>query len=271
MAQPDSGGGSVVFDRAADYYDETRGFPPGEEGAVAALIARVGGLTRSARVVEVGIGTGRIALPLSAHVGMVLGVDLSRLMLDRLRAKRRGEPVRVVLGDVTRLPVASASCDAAVAVHIFHLVPDWQGALREVARILKPGGVLLAGRNDMDRSMGSEGVLWQAWDAAVGSAHEVNVGVPRERYATFLEDEGWQPLGEPGAHTYTIRRQVKQTVGDIERGVWSSHWRLSEEQRAAGIAAVRAALVEHAFDPDQWNETQRRFVVRAYAPPGGRG
>ncbi len=266
MTQPEAGG-SVAFDRAAGYYDETRGFPPGEEIAIAAMMARVGGLSRSARVLEVGIGTGRIALPLAAHVRMVLGVDLSRPMLERLRAKQRSEPVHVVIADAVRLPVRSASCDAAVAVHVFHLIPAWQAALREIARALKPGGVLISGFNEMHRSQGAEGILWKAWDEALGSAREINVGVPRERYGTFLQDEGWRPLGEPVRHTFKMGRRVGQVLEDMERGVWSSCWQLSDEQRAAGLAAVRAAVREHQIDLAEWAEHERCFVMRVFAPP----
>src|SRR5512140_1168714 len=98
---------SIVFDRAADYYDETRGFPPGIEGHVANLIKTAGNLTPSSRVIEIGIGTGRIALPLSAHARAIYGVDLARPMLHRLLSKRQSQPVSVAEGDITRLPFES--------------------------------------------------------------------------------------------------------------------------------------------------------------------
>src|SRR5262245_40719864 len=108
---------SIAFDRAADYYDETRGFPPGEEQTAAALISQTGGLTPASKVIEIGVGTGRIALPLARYVGAYFGVDISRPMMARLRAKQNGEPISLVEGDATRLPFASHSFDAAVAVH----------------------------------------------------------------------------------------------------------------------------------------------------------
>jgi ubiquinone/menaquinone biosynthesis C-methylase UbiE len=59
----------VNYDRAVGFYDETRGFPPGEEDPIAALIAEVGQLTPVSRVLEIGIGTGRMALPITKYVG----------------------------------------------------------------------------------------------------------------------------------------------------------------------------------------------------------
>ena len=258
---------SIRFDRAADFYDETRGFPPGEEQRVAALIAVAGRLTPSSRVLEVGVGTGRIALPLAGYVREIVGIDLARPMLERLRAKRAGEPVHIVEGDATRLPLASGVFDAIVAVHVFHLIPNWPDALREAARILRPGGRLLSGWNEGDRGMG-ELALWNAWDAAVGAVLPQNVGVPRERYRTFLEDEGWQPVGEALIHRYTTIHTPQDFIDQIERRVWSSFWRLSDEDLARGLAAVRAAMAGLNMDPRQPLEHVSRFNVQAYLPPG---
>lgn len=69
---------SVIFNQAATFYDQTRGFPPGEDQAIAAFLAQCAGLTHESRVLEIGIGTGRIALPLAAHTGPLYGVDLAR-------------------------------------------------------------------------------------------------------------------------------------------------------------------------------------------------
>ena len=166
---------SVVFDRVAGDYDATRGFPPGVEEAVADAFVRAGGLGPASRLVEVGVGTGRIALPLAARVGGIVGIDRSAPMLAKLVTKRAARPVAAVRGDGarprsagglavvrgdgarprsaggvaavrgdgTRLPLADASVDAAVAVHVFHLIPGWRAVLAELARVLRPGGLLL--------------------------------------------------------------------------------------------------------------------------------
>ncbi len=258
---------SVAFDRAAGYYDETRGFPPGEDTPIADLFRRAGSLTPASRALEVGIGTGRIALPLAAHVRTVLGVDLARPMLDRLRAKRGTEPVYPVQGDALRLPFPGGAFDAVVACHVFHLIPDWQGALREVARVLKPAGVLLAGWNEGQHRTPIEDQLWAAWNAAIGPATTRNIGLPREMYGTYLQDLGWREVGETLSYTYPHVRTVQTFLDLLERRVWSRIWSVPDDVFAQGLAAIRAAMQEHAIDPMQTLGIEESFHVRAFAPP----
>ena len=130
---------SVVFDRAAGYYDDTRGFPPGEDRNVAAFMAQAAGLMGDERVLEIGVGTGRIAIPLSAHSGRYTGLDLSALMMQRLREKESSDGrVHLTQGDALRLPLAPESFDVAVIVHVLHLVPDRAQVIAELARVLRP-------------------------------------------------------------------------------------------------------------------------------------
>ena len=258
---------SVAFDRAADYYDETRGFPPGHEAAVARLFVQAGGLTSRSRVLEIGVGTGRIALPLARHVASITGVDLARPMMARLRAKQRGEPVRLVQGDVTELPLPARAFDAVLAVHVFHLVAGWEQALAEVARVLRPGAVLLSGWNDNDRRDEARDILWETWQAATGADSVPNVGVGRAQYRTFLTDAGWQRAGDMLTHPYTVTRTAEDFLRQLERRIWSNTWRLSVEALARGAGAVREAIREHRIDPTAPQTYARTFNVEAYRPP----
>jgi ubiquinone/menaquinone biosynthesis C-methylase UbiE len=258
---------SVTFDRAADYYDETRGFPPGVEREIAALICRAGNLSRSSRVLEVGAGTGRIALPLAALARAVVGLDLSYPMLQRLRAKQRGEPVGAVVGDATCLPFPPGAFDAAVAVHVFHLIARWQDALREVARVLRPGGILLSGHADQSLAVQDENILSRVWESVMPAERTPNIGVPRDQYATFLESEGWRPVGEHQVHLYEAVETPRTFLDRVERRVWSSMWRLPDEDHAKLVAAIRETIAQHYSDPDQPITRQLNFAVRAFLPP----
>ncbi len=104
-----------------------------------------------ARVLDVGCGTGRLAERLAGApaVRRVVGCDFSAGMLahaaERLAPAARAAPGRVALvrGDATRLPFADAGFDAAVSTEAFHWFPDQDAALRDLYRVLRPGGRLL--------------------------------------------------------------------------------------------------------------------------------
>ena len=230
-------------------------------------MAAVGGLDASSRVCEVGIGTGRVAVPLAAHVGLLTGIDISREMLLRLLAKRGTEPCFPVQGDATFLPYPDRTFDAVVAVHVFHLIPTWREGLREIARILRPGGLLITGWNELDSGDSIRDKLFPIWAEASQIEKTRNVGVPREQYPTYLSDSGWHRQGDPRTHRFTITRTTRDYVNQLERRVWSSTWRLSDEAAARGMAAVYAAVEEHNIDLDQPVSFEGSFKVEAYTPP----
>lgn len=139
-----------VFDGAAADYDAARGFPAGVGEQVAQAAADwIGPAARlpAARVLEVGVGTGRIARPLAALGARVIGMDLARQMLAQLRANlAAGQPaLGLAQGDVYHLPIAAGVCDAVVSVHVFQLLADWPAAVAEARRVLRPGGAFLNG------------------------------------------------------------------------------------------------------------------------------
>ncbi len=139
-------------DRFADVYDDWYDDPPATEATVAALVerARVAaqGTERADRpaVLELGVGTGRLALPLAAAGLAVTGVDASTAMLDRLAAKPDGATVTAVVGDMAG-PLPDGPFDLVVVARntFYNLTPEaaQQACLAEVARVLAPGGRLV--------------------------------------------------------------------------------------------------------------------------------
>jgi ubiquinone/menaquinone biosynthesis C-methylase UbiE len=89
-----------------------------------------------------GVGTG-LDLPHLPAVHRYVGVDLTRAMLDRARARRDDLAVDLVEGDSQALPFADACFDHAILHLILAVVPDPARCLGECARVLKPGGTVL--------------------------------------------------------------------------------------------------------------------------------
>jgi ubiquinone/menaquinone biosynthesis C-methylase UbiE len=131
---------SISFDRAATYYDATRGLTPAAMQRVVALLTEeIGG---RGPCLEVGIGTGRIGLTLWEEAGVdMAGVDLSAGMLATLITKAGGvSPFPLAVADATRLPFSDATFDVCLVCHVLHLIPEWKSSLAEMARVLRPGG-----------------------------------------------------------------------------------------------------------------------------------
>ncbi|MCC6179254.1 MAG: class I SAM-dependent methyltransferase [Chloroflexi bacterium] len=99
---------------------------------------------RGPRVLEVGVGTGR-NMPFYADRVTITAVDLSPRMLERARnrAARIGRAVDLREADVQALPFPEASFDTVIATCVFCSVPDPVLGLREICRVLAPGGQLL--------------------------------------------------------------------------------------------------------------------------------
>jgi ubiquinone/menaquinone biosynthesis C-methylase UbiE len=90
-------------------------------------------------VLDVGCGPGNSTVYLRDKVGAgAVGGDFAMSMLRR--ARRRDARLRLVCIDAGNLPVKSASVDAATFHSVLYLLPDRSAALREVARVLRPGG-----------------------------------------------------------------------------------------------------------------------------------
>jgi SAM-dependent methyltransferase len=109
------------------------------EPAVAAVVA-----AGPARILEVGCGWGELAEWLARETGAdVVAVDLSPRMVELARA--RGIDARVA--DAQQLPFADGEFDCVVAAWMLYHLPDLDGGIAELARVLRPGGTLVAVTN----------------------------------------------------------------------------------------------------------------------------
>ena len=129
-------------DRVAARYDESSAemFDPAVVDPAVDLLVEIAG---SGRALELGIGTGRIALPLAQRGVPVHGIELSKAMVARLRAKPGGEEIGVTIGDFATTTVDGTF---SVAYLVFNTIQNLTtqaaqvACFRNVAAHLEPGG-----------------------------------------------------------------------------------------------------------------------------------
>ncbi|MFJ7209715.1 class I SAM-dependent methyltransferase [Streptomyces sp. NPDC098789] len=126
--------------RAADWDRKFPGDGPAFAAAVAEFDLRPGD-----RVLDAGCGTGRALTELRSAVGpsgTVLGADLTPQMLAAAVAAGRAAAGALLLADVARLPLRDGGLDAVFASGLIAHLPDPEANLRELARVVRPGGRL---------------------------------------------------------------------------------------------------------------------------------
>jgi SAM-dependent methyltransferase len=230
---------SISFDRAADYYDQTRSLSDEAMRAMVDLLLRE--LEPGGRFLEIGVGTGRIAIPLAEAGVPVAGIDLSERMLAALRAKTSIVPAAAA--DATALPFADDAFDGAIACHVLHLIPDWRGAVEELARVVRPGGRILVNLGGWDHG------VWRA----IEERFVAEAGIDNPRVGATDPAEVDALLAGLGAGVRVLpdvvdnrRLSYGELVDRIEEGQYSFTWGVDEATRVRAARAVREWLVtEH--------------------------
>lgn len=137
---------AVEYDAIAEVYDETRR-PLDHE----TLLGVKRGLSSKGcrSVLEIGVGTGRVSVPLMKEGFAMTGLDISAKMMEK--AKSKGHDC-LVLGDGVRLPFRGGSFDAVVLAHVIHLIDAPCALVNEAARVTRVGVFALIRKRDENRA-----------------------------------------------------------------------------------------------------------------------
>lgn len=155
---------ATAHDIAAGHYDSKHVeiFNPIEQarltGTVGEAIAFTG--RPSPEVLDVGAGTGNLSLKFLAAGCRVTAADVSAQSLERLvRKASPGAPIRTQVLAGERLPFPDASFDVACCYSVLHHIPDYLLTVREMARVLRPGGLFYVDHEASPRSWEGDPVL----------------------------------------------------------------------------------------------------------------
>lgn len=286
---------SISFDRVAHQYDATRGYPPGiDQQIVKSIVATVQATSETA-FMEVGIGTGRIAFPLACLGHTYTGVDISRKMVQELVTKlllngwlqyqqpwgslpdEDGESVhevlrfnnsekkasmRLALSDMTSLPFRDSSFDVVLAVHVFQLVDGWRQALREVLRVIQPGGLFLHCWDELvSEQSWPIGETWRNIVRELGFDAKRPGTDERSDVTGWLIEHGYRPQEIP-IMEWEITQTPREALEQVTKRLWSSTWIVPDDIFAESIVRLESWAKDFfGTNIDQRYERKCQFII----------
>jgi ubiquinone/menaquinone biosynthesis C-methylase UbiE len=150
----------------------------GFRGYVAPAIRRIASGRRDLQILDCGCGTGYNLKTLLQPYGRTFGFDFDADAIRR--ARMTGRPL--VRADIQRIPFRSNTFDLATSFDVVQSVPDDRAALRDMARVLKPGGSVVLNVTALDVLRGDHSDVW-------GELRRYT----RERAAALVRDAGLEP------------------------------------------------------------------------------
>jgi len=244
---------------------------------------------------EVGVGSGRIAVPLASLSHMYTGVDISENMIRlltgkllannweaceqvwgswpdeigasthsvwRFREAKKHAVMRIVLSDITALPFSKASFDVVLAVHVFHLVDGWQQAMCEIVRVLRPGGVFLHGWDELvNVKAWPVGETWGNIVRELGYEVKRPGASARSEVTVWLNEQGFLSQESPVVQ-WEVTETPREAVEQVTRRLWSGTWVVPDEIFAPSVERLESWAKDYfGSDMDTQFKGVRQFVI----------
>lgn len=196
-----------------------------------------GGMT----ILDLGSGTGRFSpLLADAFDSQVVGVEPSDKMRAVAEAECQHPRVRFLAGAAEHIPMPDGSCDLAWMSQVIHHLPDFDAAARELARVIKPSGLLFVRNNFKGRLDGC--CLYYKYFPAGLVADEA-------RHPTVESiEENFAPHGFGRVAFEMIKQMEARSLREYAQRVglrpYSTFELISDEEFEAGLAALQAAAAQ---------------------------
>lgn len=231
-------------------YAAGRQMSPGALRTWMAAFARHLPSTRPLTWLDLGSGTGRMTPSLADAFGRAHGVEPS----DGMRAQAAAHPdVTYAAGSAEEIPLADASCDAALVFFVWHHVIDRAAGARELHRVVKPGGRLFVQANLADRM---PDVWWfrvvPEWRRVDTTQFQPEADVRRD-----FTEAGWRCVGGEDV-TWARSASLAEDVEKLGMRAVSAFELMSEDVIEAGFARIEEALP--TLDDGPQYETSRLLV-----------
>lgn len=249
-------------ERVAEIYNQQRAHPQDVSQKIGqSVVSTVG---QDAHILEIGIGTGRIALPVVDAGGTVTGIDLAPDMIEQVFNQKQHGTNNLYLSraDMHTLPFRANTFDAVVVVHVLHLANDWQQVLNEIARVLKPEGLFIQGDDWMD----PESVIGFLRNTLRRLAVKHNpslmppaAGISKE---TYLSQLGCMSTIEQTVAEWTFKMSPEDRLKQVEQRLDAESWILPDDLFDTIYNELREHAAKRWTDLNAPQTVTRRFNLR---------
>ncbi|KER09282.1 MAG: hypothetical protein HY22_12535 [[Candidatus Thermochlorobacteriaceae] bacterium GBChlB] len=219
---------------------------------------------KNAAILDIGAGAGRITLPIAEAGGKLTALDTEQKMLDELdaHAREKNLAVNIVQGDALALPFADNSFDVVFTSNVLHLVADWETALDEAIRVMKPNGLLIQGRD------------WLTPESCAGRIRTQMRKIMAELDPSLMPTAAagpalFQALEKRGGKTDPEMIGARWTeltspAEILERMAARTHnetWQIDEGVFREAIGRIRKWTTEQWVRLDRTEEVEKRFLL----------
>lgn len=249
---------NFAFDqRVVDLYNQQRQHPADVSRQIGErIVAQIGG---DKRVLEIGIGTGRIAGPVAEAGASVTGFDISDQMLEKIAPDH---PFHLLQADMNTMPFKSGSFDAVMATHVLHLTKTVEQALGEAARTLRPDGVFIRGDDWTD----PKSVVGQLRDSirsqVIALAPHFKPPSADKSYEDILREHGATETTEHIAAEWTLHISPAERLETIAARIDPESWVLPLPLFEQVMVGLREHVAATWPDPDERLPVTRRFLLK---------
>lgn len=254
---------NLPFDCAADFYDQTRTLSDIGLQGLDILLAQV---PAPGQMLEVGVGTGRIAVPLLERGARLVGCDLAIPMMLKLRVKHPA--AQLAQAEAAHLPYPNQAFAAVLTFHVLHLVGAWRTALREFQRVLQPGGAYINSWNWHDPNTPAQQIrdYWRQRVEAHGGQWRRPGIQNREELIAGAQAQG-AVHQEILVGSYTTLHPPREALADLSSRISSDTWNVPEAMFETTMAETKAWATQTYPDLDQPYEIPQRFILDIFRFP----
>jgi len=233
------------YRRIAEQYDEGRSLSKQNMELWLDLVAKCSGAPAGARVLDLGCGTGRFAIPLAQRFGFrVTGADSSKEMLSKAKMKDSAQAVTWHVQDAQALSYADRSFDMLFMSHLLHHVDSPEKVIQECERVLDVRGSIVI----------RYGTIEQIRDDVEHTFFPEALAIDSGRSATSGTVEGWlRDAGFTGVMSREVLQQTFETpaarlAAAKKKGI-SVLTLISESAHQDGICRLASYVEQHPDEP----------------------